>query len=54
MQHMSEEIVTDTVQRAKSHVLEHAFAWLSPVMQMQKCLNRLADTDMLANQAFLD
>lgn len=59
MQHMSEVVVSDTVedfrtQRIASHQLGEYFAWLSPVMQMQKSVNRIADTDMRANQAFLD
>lgn len=59
MQHMSEVIVAETAQdfraqHLQSHQLGQYFAWLSPVMQMQKSLNRLADTDMLANQAFLE
>lgn len=59
MQHMSDVIVADDVaqfraSRLHSHQLGEQFAWLSPVMRLQYSLNRLADTDMLASQTFLD
>lgn len=59
MQHMSDVIVADAVEqfrlsRLSSHQLGVQFAWLSPVMRLQYSLNRLADTDMLASQSFLD
>lgn len=59
MQHMSDVIVAEAVEqfrlgRLSSHQLGEQFAWLSPVMRLQYGLNRLADTDMLASQSFLD
>ncbi|MDO8825496.1 DUF3526 domain-containing protein [Methylophaga sp.] len=59
MQHMSDVIVADAVaqfrqSRLRSHQLGEQFAWLSPVMRLQYTMNRVADTDMLASQSFLD
>jgi ABC-2 type transport system permease protein len=59
MQHMSDVIVADAVaqfraSRLHSHQLGEQFAWFSPVMRLQYSMNRLADTDMLASQTFLD
>jgi|TARA_R100000687_G_scaffold20207_2_gene17049 ABC-2 type transport system permease protein len=59
MQHMSDVIVADAVNqfrdsRIHSHRFGENFAWLSPVMRVQYSMNRLADTDMLASQSFLD
>ncbi|HCC82973.1 MULTISPECIES: DUF3526 domain-containing protein [unclassified Methylophaga] len=59
MQHMSDVIVADAVNqfrdsRIHSHRFGETFAWLSPVMRVQYSMNRLADTDMLASQSFLD
>lgn len=59
MQYMSDVIVADAVaqfraSRLHSHQLGEQFAWLSPVMRLQYSMNRLADTDMLASQTFLD
>jgi ABC-2 type transport system permease protein len=59
MQHMSDVIVADAVEqfresRIHSYRLGDQFAWLSPVMRLQYSMNRLADTDMLASQSFLD
>lgn len=59
MQHMSDVNVEDAVaqfrdSRIRSHQIGEQFAWLSPVMRLQYNMNRLADTDMLASQTFLD
>jgi len=59
MQHMSDVIVADAVaqfrqSRLQSHQLGEQFSWVSPVMRLQYSMNRLADTDMLASQSFLD
>lgn len=59
MQHMSDVIVADAVAQFRascrySHQIGEQFAWLSPVMRLQYSMNRLADTDMLASQTFLD
>lgn len=59
MQHMSDVIVADAVaqfrdSRLHTHQLGDLFAWFSPVMRLQYSMNRLADTDMLASQTFLD
>ena len=59
MQHMSDVIVEEAVaqfsdSRVHSHQIGNQVAWLSPVMRLQYSMNRFADTDMLASQAFLD
>ena len=59
MQHMSDVIVAEAVaqfreSRVHSHQIGNQVAWLSPVMLLQYSMNRFADTDMLASQAFLD
>ena len=59
MQHMSDVIVAEAVaqfreSRVHSHQIGNQVAWLSPVMRLQYSMNRFADTDMLASQAFLD
>jgi len=59
MQQRSDEAVADEVEAYREKRLAHYraglnWSWLSPVMGLQMALQRLADTDALAYQRYLD
>lgn len=59
MQHNSDLVVAEEVQAYRNHRIDSAeqltvFGWLSPVVILQRGLSRIADTDDLAYQNYLD